>query len=390
MSPVARKLVLPSLSDLAEDVQFPPATTQAFLDLVFNITRGKVLGWLGDEGFFLAQDQSPAGPAGNALRLAFPWPAPAPEFPEIEIISGHENVELVKVIVRDEQRHAKLVYGPNACGLGYQAYLPGTGDWELVSSSITAASYISALDTALGYPAAPADDTIQRQRFFAQFDRQTNGQLIDELVNMGALNTYQADMRKLRINSVFNQLRFRVEQRAKAWRPDLVAADALLPVDDQASWEPKLDKTSTLLLDVIDSHFDTVEAFADAFVPFANGELRLHLPTLAWTTQPSSGYFYLFAEFALMACDYGVHRARWEPLANAMVRAQPIFCRVYGPPDKAGANFMSYGAWNYACNGQPYDQPEKDAVKSDFETATYPDLCLAAAKHAADFMPGLI
>ena len=67
-----------------------------------------------------------------------------------------------------------------------------------------------------------------------------------------------------------------------------------------------------------------------AYECFANGELAV--PGLPATHgQPNGANLFCFGEFALMAAEAGVDRARWVELAPALLRCQEIFVSVYGP-----------------------------------------------------------
>jgi len=80
---------------------------------------------------------------------------------------------------------------------------------------------------------------------------------------------------------------------------------------------------SNLLILLISKHFIgasgslELEGFEDAFEMFTNGELRLRLPeSRCLTTQPSSGLFFFFAEFALLCTAAGIETELWTRLAG--------------------------------------------------------------------------
>jgi hypothetical protein len=77
-----------------------------------------------------------------------------------------------------------------------------------------------------------------------------------------------------------------------------------------------------------------------AFERFAAGQLRLRTASGFWSTQPSSGWYFYFAELALLGGEEGhvasalltpAERAQWRDLANVLVRSQELFTKAYDP-----------------------------------------------------------
>ena len=107
---------------------------------------------------------------------------------------------------------------------------------------------------------------------------------------------------------------------------------------------------------------------------FANGELRWHVQTVKRkATEASSGYFFLFAEFALTAIESDIDKSAWESLAPVMVRCQKIVERVYQLDGFGHARFK----------GKPtmFTKAEKNELAKQFRK-THHYLCTAHAKNA--------
>jgi hypothetical protein len=167
---------------------------------------------------------------------------------------------------------------------------------------------------------------------------------------------------------------------------------------------PYLKCLSDVQLQLIRKHFaidnsEGLARFERAYEMFANGELGLYLPqSSAWTCEPSSGYYFLFAEFALLATDpatplaaaLGEDRALWERLCNVLVRTQEIFCRVYAPRRTRKRDFASYTATNYFDRRAPLGVGDKADLRRRFEGATLDSLARAAADNVVAHLSGVL
>lgn len=95
-------------------------------------------------------------------------------------------------------------------------------------------------------------------------------------------------------------------------------------------------------LDLVNKFFgpkvdwDRVQA---CFVAFANGELRTGKSPSGRgpEREPNGSYFFLFAEFALLAIECGFNVKEWTELARIMVKAQEVFLDAYPPVKGSGA-----------------------------------------------------
>lgn len=326
-------------------------------------------------------------PRSNVRRLALRWPATTPT-PRLRATGRAETPVLVKLVVRDASGQAAAVVPIDTdTRTPPQAHTPDAPDWEALRSSLSPEEYLLSIDRAL---ATPEDDEITRgRRFFAALDRRTNPFLLTGLVALGRMFREDAAQRRMAIEYLGNELRERVRVRCRgldAGRdscPDL--RERVLP-----HLVPKLRAISRVFLATVDEHFPGDPAgFERAFVLFANGALRLVLPDLATTTQPSSGNFFLFGELALAAIDHGVDAGRWSVLAGPMIRSQRIFARVYAPASLAGADFTSYSGSDYARRGAPLSEAELEALAAETRGASTARLARLAAVNAAAALPGI-
>lgn len=133
--------------------------------------------------------------------------------------------------------------------------------------------------------------------------------------------------------------------------------------------------------------------FEEAFEQFANGDLRFRLRDGQWTTQPSSGLFFLFGELALAGAEFGktADRADWERIANATVRAQEIFTAAYAPKHRPNrAVYRDYGACFYS-SAQRLVPSEIAAIRKRYTACKDATAIGQKAGHnAREAMPGLL
>lgn len=264
-------------------------------------------------------------------------------------------------------------------------------DWEEVSNTLDPVGFLDRLEAELGGLDPCREARRNARRFFAALDQQANSFLLGALVARGQMHREDADQRRLVVKSIGNELRARIQQRCRApdasrGTPWSLEGRVFEPL------APKCRALSRLFLNLVERYLGaSLPAFEQAFTWFANGDLRLALPGLApdplLTTQPSSGNFFLFGEFALLARDHGIEAERWRRLANVLVRSQRIFARVYAPADLAGATLASYSGRDYASHGKPFSGAELAELEREFDGA---DLDRAAARQAAQYLPGLL
>lgn len=354
------------------------------LDSVFNGPRGRPLGLRGMDGVDLDDASSHGTPAPNVLRLALCWPWREPA--HIRVAADQGSLELVKYIARGEDGAPVAVIPHDPGGAGARVHLPGGQDWEEVSNALDPVGHLDSLDRRLDELGRDEDEHVPARRFFAELDRATNPFLLKGLVARGRIHREDAELRALAVESLGNELRQRIQVRCRGLDE---RAGTCLRLEERVLSHllSKCRTISQLFLALVEEHFGSDHsAFERAFEWFANGALRMTLPSLVVTLQPSSGNFFLFGELALMAHDHGIEPERWKRLANVMVRSQRIFARVYAPDSLAGATFSSYSAGDYARRGRPFTEAELLRLAEEFRDA---DLPLATARHAAASLPGL-
>lgn len=151
--------------------------------------------------------------------------------------------------------------------------------------------------------------------------------------------------------------------------------------------------------------FATIDECKRAFAAFASGETRFQVVKHSdgteegmWTTQPSSGYFFLFGELALVAATLARHDADpdathlWSHLAEAAIRAQPVFVAAYARRLQKGEKRWFDGF--DPCKVLSQCPEEIDRLVGRLTPASslpdLNDLRLLAAEHARQFLPRLI
>jgi hypothetical protein len=91
------------------------------------------------------------------------------------------------------------------------------------------------------------------------------------------------------------------------------------------------DLTDPLKLDLIER----------AYEHFAAGQLR-HVVDGRAVCEPDSAYFFMFAEFALLAIQLDVDAQEWRGLLCGLVRAQLLYAFVYGPTGSSPRPFGKF------------------------------------------------
>lgn len=139
-----------------------------------------------------------------------------------------------------------------------------------------------------------------------------------------------------------------------------------------------------------------LKSFEQAFEAFADGNLRIKLqPSGMRSTQPSSGFYFYFAELALLAAeaelDPPLDRKLWEALGNVMVRTQEVFAARYGPEEALhhDRDTSSYGACLYRedADMQTSSNKRKIDARNKFEPAkTLQKLAVACAQNTMDML----
>jgi len=109
-----------------------------------------------------------------------------------------------------------------------------------------------------------------------------------------------------------------------------------------------------------------------AFEQFTNGDLRLPMPlTGAIALQPSSGFYFLWGEFWMLAQGLGMAPAEGLRWARMLVLAQEIFVHPYAPVGIPGPNrdFTSYSAGTFRAS-EMLDENGKDLIRVQYPDPT--------------------
>jgi len=377
------------LRTLARDFPVPePPPEATFLDIVSNVTRGRILrdevdGALASSWGLGLQRSVPS----NVLRLRVDRALAARQ--EVRLASAAESFDLVKYVYRAADGRALAVWVPGSDGRP-EAPRPVAQEWLAddgeAGASFGAEEYAACMDRALC--AAPDAPLTRHRRLFAQFDRHTNRRFFPLLEAQGLVSSAEATARGLALDLVLPELEARVRSRVTEGRSGLgltVGERDLAPLVDFLS-RVQIDRLRRSLPEGTFGESDLGE-LEDAFELFANGELRWRLPNLAWAAQPSSGYYFFFAEFAFLACElHAAHAPLWRRMLPCLVRTQEIFARVYAPRGTAPADFDSYRACNFDSGGA-FSSAEKRHLREAYRTA--PCLDTLATGNARRALPGL-
>jgi hypothetical protein len=324
-----------------------------FARIVFNPTRGTRLDYL-DRDTLPPEAEQERDPKlndmhPNVLGLNVKNLSRATRH-ELTVPSKGAPLQLAKIVFYDKDRKPIRVQlppcdGSTVEGQTYCEVLPDAPDFAAVATNVAAASYVSELNHALG--ALPDNALTRYRRYFAELDKLTHPELL--LANVGGWPGFARATGPIQqwvtdIGLLMDLLETRVAGRSQGGTSSYTAPAV---AHDDSTVSRVVRKLSTLQLELMRSHFPDpgrrsldFDAFEEAFSMFANGQLRLQLPSGFWTTQPSSGFFFFFAEFGLMAMEalqardevqFRKDRDDWRMLLPVMARTQEVFVKVYAP-----------------------------------------------------------
>ncbi len=280
-------------------------------------------------------------------------------------------------------------------------------DFLTIAADLTIQTYIAQLTAEMGFaPAAPV--ATRYRKFFMNLDLETNPALLEERKDEGLIAPEVYDTRYLAITHLFDVLRHRVQMRWTAAttgaHPPTPAQFGLPDIYLQAYTE----LMSKVQFDVARSYLSVdvggsidLNFVEEAFEMFANGELRTQLPSLYWTTQPSSSFYLYFAEFAFLALECfktagskisSEESVFWEKVLSCLIRTQEIYFRVYCPPSTAPLKFTDYRACNYSPL-DAYACSEKHSLRVRYESLPLAGdrintLALRMSRNLLNAMPG--
>ncbi len=409
-------------SDLT--IELPPIPEGATrMYLVFNVTRAMLdkafvhpaegLLRIGDVAASLDWDQLPGTPDPLPNVLGWNLTAVAPgrvRATEVRIRASVEYPELVKFVF--DQPHSSKVFASRETFCADSAQLFGL-DSELPvdEHAFGPVEYRDALDAKIGNSNSPPQ---RHRRFFAQLDRRTDSTMAEgflavaehsdlnqalPFVLKAARRSLQGRHGAIQANGGTYVL-FGHEVNAQYVRYFSLLFWKLFVEHFPPAARPAGDPPDEPPAVGFENWIDVADIEA-AFEAFADGQLRLPLqiPELAlaprsfaaaWTTQPSSGLYFLFAEFALLAAETGVHPELWTRLANVMVRSQVLLARRYEPsvpPGEEGYEATDYRGCGYR-SGAMLTADDRNRIQQVRAMAGLPDLAVAAADHMARYMGG--
>lgn len=233
------------------------------------------------------------------------------------------------------------------------------------------------------------------RRFFFDLDRNTEGTLLQH-----HLATDELQPRRWNLRMVNRAIEVRFKERL---REHVDAPSRCTPFSERDTFREHVQAISDLFMGLLHEHFRSpdgqldLDAVEDAFEMFAGGELRLLLPDATvenplrepvWTTQPSSGAYFWFAEFALLAAECGINPELWDRLANVMVRTRHLFCDVYAPLGGINGRMLGdYVGCNFNVDRRPSTR-QKQLLREVYHGFEHEDLCRAAADLVAAYAPG--
>jgi hypothetical protein len=133
--------------------------------------------------------------------------------------------------------------------------------------------------------------------------------------------------------------------------------------------------------------------FPRVFDVFANGDLRVQLPIGDFTAQPSSGYFFLFAELALTVIEgiqeklarFNGDKHFWLQFARGAIAAQRVYVKAY-PAQDAKGEINSFSACSWV-NPPPRTEADWRTTFEPFANMAYDELAFEYVKQAAAAMP---
>lgn len=358
---------------------FPPRTRAVIL--VFNVTRASpVQPPLEASQVFraaLAGELELGGRFPNVVTLGVRTGlgALARQRSSIELVSLNDPAELVRVVVQTEEQLLRLqapAAGPcltDADLLLAQVWVPVHSPAGLVFGP---EEYADDMLLALGgLPSGSPQEALRRKQtqYFARLNALTESKLngflgpIQPILNQNIVNTFIGVQRR--------QAHFLKELR-------MATLPGPLPAFESATYaNPARDVAAAFDLAQGDNQMSDADV-EEAFLAFARGALRLQLPThLAWTTQPSSGFFFLFGEFAQLAYECGLG-AGWLQLARTLCMARELLVQSYPPAKGVALDVDAYSPCRYV--PPPEEDPRIPLLRADFDALSEAELVRRSAE----------
>jgi hypothetical protein len=350
-------------------------------------------------------DQS--GVPRNGLRFALE--AERWDSAELSVSSDFEPVEFVKYVFRDGQKRPRLIAQRSFDAPGEELVLfapdkfptrslrrTATRDPDDPAIWIHAQTYVAELESELG-KLDPADALTIGRRFFGRLNLHTSEALWKRTEEqcLGATCSPQdfldpllvPDYQLVRaaIRGRLDDLQNQVRERTYLDDPPVPALGAVGVAEFQRLGDLQEELFGEL----------TPADLARAFEQFTNGELRLPLPlTGAIALQPSSGFYFLWAEFWMFARGLGIAPPEGLAWARMLVLAQEIFVSAYAPVGIPGPSrvFTSYAAGNFRVS-QRLDESAKAVIRAQYPAETSPGfpgwLALRFGQNVRNYLGGV-
>jgi outer membrane protein OmpA-like peptidoglycan-associated protein len=192
------------------------------------------------------------------------------------------------------------------------------------------------------------------QTFFAQFDLRS----LPATAILGIPahpNVADKQKRTEQVELVVNALVKRRDERAKLAADGKVMGARPVSKTTAPDLHAAVQALSTMQIDLFKEYLPGAAGginwagFMTCFERFANGQLRSPHPAFAGAGvgEPEGGFFFLFAEFAMLCFDTRIDWRTWEQALPSLIAPQEIFMHVYHPtpqaPPAIGARLPSKG-----------------------------------------------
>jgi hypothetical protein len=269
------------------------------------------------------------------------------ESASIPMLSQGEPSEFVKYVLRDRTgRVTRILQRPFHPGLQQLVTIACPEcDPDDPALEIDARAYIDEVKSELKKPGSNR----KLQRFFARLNLHTSVTLWERLVEQAGRPIEKYLEPKLVRD--WQEMQEMIGGRMSVLYGRLAARVSGAPSAGQGS-DPDMQE----IVRVQATLFRSLSAalLEEAFEKFANGELRLPLPRLgAIAVQPSSGFYFLWGEFWMLAHELGglgVDRDQILRWAKLLVRTQEIYALSYAPTTNVPVgqrNTSTYSANNF-------------------------------------------
>ncbi|MBI3818581.1 MAG: hypothetical protein HY286_07825 [Planctomycetes bacterium] len=393
-------------TDAVKSVSVP-----ATVFLVYNPSSGPPIKSAGPDPKSKSKIKVVDSEAENILRVELPKGAGLKDLKDVVVESAGEPAELVKIVLQPARGAIQVIDAAPVHPTEMGAMLPSDAKVPR-EEFITAESYAGELADWMGKINDPPSlaRTRRMQTFFSYLDLATLASLActkgarrivyDEsrIVYKDKSARFESGVEDISamVSQVMATLTQRVMHRPQCQHYITNVTRAECPLANSSGTSMfGVERAIINLFDAILAHFFTNDKgrvelglIEEAFELFSNGELRLKLPSLAWACQPSSGFYYYFGEFALLAAT-NLPNSHWLEIARAMVRTQEIFASTYAPRSVHGrAGLDRFAPGNYDPNAaNAWNIRKKHQLREHYDNGGLLELSRAAAKNLRSALP---